>query len=82
MGYRSLYLAVFAAWALAACAGNGASSETAADTGTQAAAAKPGEDALLALLPDRTSADCTGRLEFLTDRRVEGRSDCPTPLPA
>jgi len=52
---------------LSACAG-GEVSEQPPDT--------TGQVELLAALPDRATADCTGTLAFISSRRFEGRSTC------
>lgn len=61
---------------LAACSGDAPKAEPAAADSAQATSAKPSEEELLALLPDRTTADCLGNLDFVSQRRVEGRSHC------
>lgn len=68
--------ALLAALLVAAC------STGAAPTAPEAAGSAPSttfttdEDQLRSLLPDHASAECIGRLEFVAQRRVEGRSDC------
>ncbi|WP_374307938.1 hypothetical protein [Dongia sp.] len=57
---------------VAACAGQSAPTE---DLGGEAAH-KLSREELFDLLPDREEADCTGSLEFATDRRFEGESSC------
>ncbi|MBI2254481.1 MAG: hypothetical protein HYU58_07685 [Proteobacteria bacterium] len=69
-------LSIAAALLASACSGSGSSAGLADNNGTQPAAARPSEDQLLELLPDRTTADCLGSLEFVSLRQVEGRSRC------
>lgn len=57
---------------LAACAGPSAPTEV--ESGEEAH--KLSLEELFDLLPDRDEADCTGSLEFATDRRFEGESSC------
>lgn len=61
---------------LASCSSDAPKTTTEAESSGQATVAKPSEEELLALLPDRTTADCLGNLDFVSERRVEGRSHC------
>lgn len=61
---------------LAACSNDAPKIEPATAGSAQTTGAKPSEEELLAPLPDRTTADCLGNLEFVSQRRVEGRSHC------
>ncbi|MDY0870783.1 hypothetical protein [Dongia rigui] len=73
---RNVSAALLAALLVAACAAGPAPTAPSAPGSSQSTAAISDEDLLRSLLPDRTSADCVGRLEFVGERRVEGRSDC------
>ena len=60
---------------MAACSASAPS--TAPETaGSAQSAAKPSEEELMALLPDRSTAECLGSLDFVSERRVEGVSHC------
>jgi hypothetical protein len=53
---------------IASCAGSAPSPES--------GQSELSREQMFELLPDRDTADCTGSLEFATDRRFEGESSC------
>jgi hypothetical protein len=61
---------------VAACSAGAPPTASNATGSGQSMAITTDEDQLRSLLPDRASAECIGRLEFVAERRVEGRSDC------
>jgi hypothetical protein len=73
---KQVSAALLAALFVAACSTGAARTVQDAAGSAQPTAITTDEDQLRSLLPDHASAECIGRLEFVAERRVEGRSDC------